>query len=671
VTFLLLGAATGEVARRQGGRPAAAGPVAPAATWTVAGAGRQIEIRPYPSPSGLGDPTWTYFRETGHYISGAFKAYFEGAGGYGTLGYPITEELVEDGWTVQYFQRARFEHHPEAPGAPVQRSLLGDMLRSLRPDGHGPAFQRLEGPLPDGHYFPETGQVVSSPALEFFLASGGPATLGYPISRAVGGVQWFQRARLEWSSGAVQLALIGDEYLEAAGLGETRARAQPPRLARVDLPQSDARLEVFSATGGSERLTRLPPDAHVQVAGEVQSADGQGWYAIRLWRSLDGFVKRDGLAFTPSPLKGPGSASTPWKPAQPPAQGPFSLQATGRTRLDGEFAAVPDGPGVGSLAAGTAVAVTAWATDARGRPWYAFTVTADGAPRAGTAGWILARAILLETPDPLLAGAGGTPLARAVAGKGMWFTYDVLRETPAQHLVATARANGLAFLAPQAGTSRRGYWAGAELDSLLVAAHAAGIKVIPWVYPWLVDLPADLNLALSAARHTAPNSERIDALAVDIEENLDEDTVRAYGQLLRASLGPDVPLIAITYQPQNAAGRRTPFKALSESFNAIAPMSYWHLRNVPHGYDDAYAYVAESVRLIRERTGRPEVPVAILGQTFDWFTRYEIGGGNPTAEEIRGAMQAARDTGALGIGFFNWYSTTPEEWEAIGEFPWP
>jgi hypothetical protein len=33
-------------------------------------------------------------------------------------------------------------------------------------------------------------------------------------------------------------------------------------------------------------------------------------------------------------------------------------------------------------------------------------------------------------------------------------------------------------------------------------------------------------------------------------------------------------------------------------------------------------------------------------------------------------MQAAHDTGTLGIGFFNWFSTTPEEWDAVQAFTW-
>jgi hypothetical protein len=59
-----------------------------------------------------------YFPETGHHIAGGFQAYWEANGGLAQFGYPITEvitERLEDGKTyaVQYFERARFEYHPQ------------------------------------------------------------------------------------------------------------------------------------------------------------------------------------------------------------------------------------------------------------------------------------------------------------------------------------------------------------------------------------------------------------------------------------------------------------------------------------------------------------------------------------------------------------------------------
>ncbi|HEX5164821.1 MAG TPA: prenyltransferase/squalene oxidase repeat-containing protein [Thermomicrobiales bacterium] len=53
-----------------------------------------------------------YFNETTHNLCGGFGAFWEQFGGLAVFGYPISEEMQEDGMTVQYFERARFEWHP-------------------------------------------------------------------------------------------------------------------------------------------------------------------------------------------------------------------------------------------------------------------------------------------------------------------------------------------------------------------------------------------------------------------------------------------------------------------------------------------------------------------------------------------------------------------------------
>src|SRR5205823_5144403 len=84
---------------------------------------------PLPAPA-------RYFAETGHNLSGAFAAYWEAHGGLFVHGYPLTEPFPEvnptDGktYTVQYFERSRFELHPENAGTPyeVLLGLLGTQL---------------------------------------------------------------------------------------------------------------------------------------------------------------------------------------------------------------------------------------------------------------------------------------------------------------------------------------------------------------------------------------------------------------------------------------------------------------------------------------------------------------------------------------------------------------
>jgi hypothetical protein len=76
------------------------------------------------------------FAETGHSLGGPFRKFWEETGGLAVYGYPISEEITEtsptDGqeYTVQYFERNRFEYHPEAAGTnyEVQLGLLGASL---------------------------------------------------------------------------------------------------------------------------------------------------------------------------------------------------------------------------------------------------------------------------------------------------------------------------------------------------------------------------------------------------------------------------------------------------------------------------------------------------------------------------------------------------------------
>jgi hypothetical protein len=65
---------------------------------------------PLPGPPG-GDRL--FFPETGHSLGGAFRAYWEKNGGLAQFGLPLTEEITENGRTVQWFERARFELNPQ------------------------------------------------------------------------------------------------------------------------------------------------------------------------------------------------------------------------------------------------------------------------------------------------------------------------------------------------------------------------------------------------------------------------------------------------------------------------------------------------------------------------------------------------------------------------------
>ena len=82
-------------------------------------------FRPLPPDTGTGgDPHRRFFPETGHSLAYGFLDYWQRHGGLYVFGYPISEEFTENGLTVQYFERARFEWHPEHRGTEFE-VLLG------------------------------------------------------------------------------------------------------------------------------------------------------------------------------------------------------------------------------------------------------------------------------------------------------------------------------------------------------------------------------------------------------------------------------------------------------------------------------------------------------------------------------------------------------------------
>ncbi len=222
---------------------------------------------PAPAPPSGGDSE--YFATTGHSVSGPFRRFFDSHGGLTVFGYPRTEPFQQQGWKVQWFQRAEFQFHPELAGTPyeVQLRLLGTELTNGRdfspappptatpaptatpvatttatPQGsstkhstptakgaasHSPTPTATPTPSPV-KYFPQTGHNLGFGFLQFYNANGGLDAFGYPISEEIqeagpdgkmGTIQYFQRARFEYhpefagTPYAVELGLLGDQYL--------------------------------------------------------------------------------------------------------------------------------------------------------------------------------------------------------------------------------------------------------------------------------------------------------------------------------------------------------------------------------------------------------------------------------------------------------------------------
>lgn len=66
---------------------------------------------PLDPPANL-TPDKRYFPETKHVLAGSFKAYWDAQNGKALLGLPLSEEVAENGKTVQYFEFGRLEYNP-------------------------------------------------------------------------------------------------------------------------------------------------------------------------------------------------------------------------------------------------------------------------------------------------------------------------------------------------------------------------------------------------------------------------------------------------------------------------------------------------------------------------------------------------------------------------------
>lgn len=166
------------------------------------------------------------YAATGHTVGGDFLRTFDAMGGERSLGYPITDPLVQEGRLVQYFEYARLEDHPDAPGgAVVKLSLLGERLGRRTP----PLDMRSVPPSSDAgsRYYPATGHTVSGDFLAYFDENGGLERFGFPIGEPIvaGGnlVQDFQRVRFVWSArvqdgGHVTMEPSGRAYFESQAM---------------------------------------------------------------------------------------------------------------------------------------------------------------------------------------------------------------------------------------------------------------------------------------------------------------------------------------------------------------------------------------------------------------------------------------------------------------------
>ncbi len=282
----------------------------------------------------------------------------------------------------------------------------------------------------------------------------------------------------------------------------------------------------------------------------------------------------------------------------------------------------------------------------------------------------------VRVSDPNAPGLGAVQVtfrviaqsADVAAGKGFWLLASDLGKTPVPQLIARLRSLGATHVYLEVEGSW-GFYGSSALRTFLYQAHDAGIAVLAWVYPYLNNVPLDERLTGQVAAYVAPTGDKPDGIAADIEENLSPAAVGSYAAAVRQALGPGGVFIAVTYPP--VYHEDYPYAALAPYVTLYAPMDYWHYQAVTENFTQAYQYVQQTVGLIRQLSGRPNVPVSIIGQTYDMFSSGAEGVFSPTPLELQAAFQAASDAGAIGLSFYRLPTATAAELQAITILPYP
>ena len=223
-------------------------------------------------PAGAQQQTSREFPETGKVVEGEFLAFYLSVPDpLLVYGLPITNEFIDPtaNMKMQYFQKARFELHEDAPsGQRVQLSPLGSLV-----------FQRAQvHPVDMATNTPACRAFTSAAGrfyvcyafLAFFDANGGLAQFGYPISdfSREGDlyVQYFERARFEWHP-----EMSPDQWVRLADIGRMQfdQSGRNPGLLKVD--QAEFK--------GSSEMIKMQSHAFVGKA-VVKAGDTQTLYVV-------------------------------------------------------------------------------------------------------------------------------------------------------------------------------------------------------------------------------------------------------------------------------------------------------------------------------------------------------------------------------------------------------
>jgi hypothetical protein len=205
-----------------------------------------------------------------------------------------------------------------------------------------------------------------------------------------------------------------------------------------------------------------------------------------------------------------------------------------------------------------------------------------------------------------------------------------------------------------------------QMARMIDAAHAAGISVVAWYLPGLENIDQDLQKSLAAIGFTTAEGEGFDGFAMDIEAMLIHDPTQRTNALLRlsrkirAEVGPNYPLGAITPNPMRLMGERNywpdfPYPELSILYDVIMPMDYFGAVAEASNKAGAFKYSIQGLREIRAGAVTPGVPIHVIGGLA----------ADITGPELEGFLKAVDKGKAIGYSVYNFTTTGEADWAGL------
>jgi hypothetical protein len=197
-----------------------------------------------------------------------------------------------------------------------------------------------------------------------------------------------------------------------------------------------------------------------------------------------------------------------------------------------------------------------------------------------------------------------------------------------------------------------------RLLPMIDQAHARGMSVVGWYLPMLEDVDLDLRRLVAAA------SLPIDGVGVDIESlsvaNADERNARLLqlSTALRQSIG-EAAMSAIVQSPvvmqvvNPGFWPRFPWVEVGQLYDVIQPMSYWTERKPDWRSGERVS--SEDIDRIRASTGRPDMPVHLVGGIANGVSDLDL----------NGMIAAIQSRNILGGSLYDWSTSQPFQWDLL------